>query len=167
MEISPHIITYDIDIQMNELFDDLIFKIPDEKRSIRKMRELHTHVNRFKELRHKYSKFDEYGQVIGYVKHDNPRSFKPLVDDLYNMNVKHSWIVPVASTMRDLYKDEEEENPYNDCTLLSIDAQVNSEYDLMRRLFTENDTPNVENNKYANMYNQMSTQYYTPFFSSY
>ena len=162
--LSPHIISYDIDIQMNELLDDLIFKIPDEKRISRKMKELYTHVNRFKELRKKYSKFDQYGQVIGFIKHENPRAFKPLVDQLYDINAPHPCIVPVASIMRDLYKDADDmENPYNDCSLFSIGSQIQSEQNMMKSLFFENDTPNVETNKYANLYYQMATQHYSPF----
>ena len=113
IDLAPHVITYDVDVQMNELLDDLIFKLPDDKRSSRKMKEIYTHVNRFKELRELYSTFDEYHQVSGYIRHENPRAFKPLGDDLYDMTERIPWIVPVATIVRRLYSESDK---FNDLT---------------------------------------------------
>lgn len=169
IDLAPHVITYDVDVQMNELLDDLIFKLPDDKRSSRKMKEIYTHVNRFKELRELYSTFDEYHQVSGYIRHENPRAFKPLVDDLYDMTERIPWIVPVATIVRRLYSESdklesyEDFHPYNDCTILRIEAQVQSEYEMMNSLFSQNETPSVDNIKYANANYQLSQEHYTPY----
>ena len=162
VNLKPHQIKYDVDVQMNELLDDFLFKLPEAKRTRNAMRELYIHVNRFKELREKCSLFDIHNQITGFQLRD-PQHFKPLVDGLYNMDLKVPWILPVISMSRDLYGSTADEvPPYNDCSLYSIDAQVQAEYETMRNLFSENETPVTNYTKYAHMHAQVSARFWKP-----
>ena len=162
VNLKPYQIKYDVDVQMNELLDDFLFKLPEEKRTRRAMREVYIHINRFKELRETFSLFDIHNQITGFKRHD-PQHYKPLLDGLYNLNIKIPWIYPVVSMTRDLYgRPYDDTPPDNDCTLFSIGAQLQNEYDTMQSLFWENDTPATNYTKYANMYNQVSGRFWKP-----
>ena len=161
VNLKPHQIKYDVDVQMNELLDDFLFKLPEEKRTRRAMREVYIHINRFKELRESSSLFDIHNQITGFRLHD-PQHYKPLLDGLYNLNIKVPWIFPVVTMSRYLYGRPYEELPDSDCTLFSIGAQLQNEYETMQNLFWENDTPATNFTKYANMYNQVSGRFWKP-----
>ena len=163
--LKPHQIKYDVDVQMNELLDDFLYKLPEEKRTRRAMREVYIHINRFKELREKCSLFDIHHQITGFQRHD-PQHYKPLVESLYNLDTNIPWIYPVVSMSRELYGnnlEEAVEKPYNDCSLFNIEVQVQAEIDTVRNLFWENDTPATTNrSKYADMHDQVAAQYWRP-----
>ena len=162
VNLKPHQIKYDVDVQMNELLDDFLFKLPEDKRTRRAMREIYIHINRFKELREKCSLFDIHNQITGYQRRD-PQHYKPLVDELYNMNTKIPWILPVVQMSRELYGfPESRYTPHHDYALVTIDNQVSAELETMRTMFFENDTPATHFSKYEQMYKQVSAQYYTP-----
>lgn len=157
----PHQIVYDVDVQMNELLDDFLFKLPEERRTRRAMKQVYIHINRFKELREKYSIFDIHHQITGFTRHD-PQHYKPLVDSLYQMNCHVPWIIPVASVSRNLY-GLVQDAPFQDCSLFSIDAKVQSEYDMIQSLFWENELPSTNYVKYENMIQRVSAEHWTPF----
>ena len=159
VSLKPHQIKYDVDVQMNELLDDFLFKLPEDKRTRRAMREVYIHINRFKELREKCSIFDIHNQITGFQRHD-PQNFKPLVQGLYNMNMKVPWIYPVVSMSRDLYGAPE--RGFHDCTFFTIDEQIQAENNTALNLFSENDVPSTNYSKYANMHNQVSARFWKP-----
>ena len=157
----PHQIVYDVDVQMNELLDDFLFKLPEARRTRRAMKQVYIHINRFKELREKYSIFDIHRQITGFVRHD-PQHYKPLVDSLYQMNCHVPWIVPVASVSRNLY-GRVQDAPFQDCSLFTMEAKVQSEYDMIQSLFWENELPSTNFVKYENMIQRVSAEHWTPF----
>ena len=162
VQVKPHQIKYDVDVQMNELLDDFLFKLPEDRRTRRAMREIYIHINRFKELREKCSLFDIHNQITGFQRRD-PQHFKPLVDGLYNVNTKIPWMVPVVTMSRELYGiPESRYTPYRDYEFANTDFIVASEMETMRSMFFENDTPATHFSKYEQMYKQVSAQYYTP-----
>ena len=162
VNLKPHQIRYDVDVQMNELLDDFLFKLPEEKRTRRAMREVYIHINRFKELREKCSIFDIHNQITGFQRHD-PQHFKPLVNGLYNMNMKVPWIYPVVSMSRDLYGTPERQGrSFHDCSFFDIDEQIQAENNTTLNLFGDNDTPATNYSKYANMHNQVSARFWKP-----
>jgi len=162
VKLRPHQIRYDVDVQMNELLDDFLFKLPEDKRTRRAMREVYIHINRFKELREKCSIFDIHNQITGFQRHD-PQHFKPLVNGLYSMNMKVPWIYPVVSMSRELYGTPERQGrDFHDCSFFDIDEQITAEVNTTLHLFTENDTPATNYSKYANMHDQVSARFWKP-----
>jgi hypothetical protein len=162
VNLKPHQIKYDVDVQMNELLDDFLFKLPEDRRTRKAMREIYIHINRFKELREKCSLFDIHNQITGFERRD-PQHYKPLVDGLYNMDTKIPWIYPVVTMSRELYgMPESLYTPHKDYTFVTHDFQISAEIETMRTMFLENDTPATHFSKYEQMYKQVSAQYYTP-----
>lgn len=97
---------YGIDIQLNDLLDELLSTIPANKRSEFVMRRIYTIVRRFKELREKFSTFDENGNVTGYNNFD--AAYKPLTEHLTNMDRNLRWILPVIKQRTKIYCSEKE-----------------------------------------------------------
>ena len=92
---------YGIDVQINDLMDELLSTIPNMKRTKRVMDNLSLLIQRFKELREKFSKFDENGNIVDFVSKGS--NYKPLVERLQSLNTKIQWIVPVVSNRKKLY----------------------------------------------------------------
>ena len=75
---------YSIEAQVNDLMDELLSTIPDSKRTVVVLGNIHLLIDRFKQLREHFSKFDENQSVydfkkVGYM-------HKPLVERLHNLD---------------------------------------------------------------------------------
>ena len=83
---QPFVVRYNIDVQLNDLLDTLVYQLPEQQRNRQKMKIVHKHVIRFKELREEFSRMDKNGKVVGYVNH-NPLDYKPMVEQLYDLRI--------------------------------------------------------------------------------
>ena len=63
VEIPTHMQRFSIETQVNDMLDELLMEIPVEKRTHRVMDDIHLLIERFRELREKFSHFDENGNV--------------------------------------------------------------------------------------------------------
>jgi hypothetical protein len=99
---------YGIDVQINDLMDELLSTIPNTRRTKRVMDNLSLLIQRFKELREKFSKFDDNGNIVDFV--SKGTVYKPLVERLQNLNTKIQWIIPVVSNQRKLYGNDDAED---------------------------------------------------------
>ena len=102
---------YGIEIQANDMMDELLSTIPNSRRTKEILNRIHTLIERFKQLRHMFSKFDESGNVTGYVQLGPLH--KPLVERIRNLDVKLPWIVPVVSQRRIMYNKSGGKNVSN------------------------------------------------------
>lgn len=100
-EVSKSEQRYGIDMQLNDLLDELLSTVPNNKRTETVMRRMHTIVRRFKELREKFSTFDNFGNVTGYKKFD--AGYKPLLEQLENMSINLRWLLPVVKQRVKIY----------------------------------------------------------------
>jgi hypothetical protein len=92
---------YGIETQTNELLDDLLASIPNAQRTRSVLNNIHIMIERFKQLRSKFSSFDQNGNAnMPIFKGAN---YKPLIDKINNMNYKLSWILPVAQNVKKMY----------------------------------------------------------------
>lgn len=153
-------IQYSIDAQMNFLLDDFLSMIPDDKRSKHVMRNIYIHLNRYKELREKYSTFDNFGHVNGFIKHD-PKYYKPLVETIYNMQGIPKWIIPVVNVQQHVCFEDTDDNLPNDVRIFDIEESLQEEERLKKTMFSDNNN-NTENNKYEYLYKTLSRDIYTP-----
>lgn len=108
---------YGIDIQLNDLFDELLSTIPNSKRTAVVMDRVHTIVRRFKELREQFSTFDTNGNVTGYKNFD--AAYKPVLEHLTNMDRNLRWIMPVVNHKVKLYDIEDQEFEHETVSLQS------------------------------------------------
>ena len=89
---------YGIDTQVNDLLDELLSTIPNAQRTKIILDNVHLLIERFKQLREHFSKFDDNQNVYDIRKVG--ALYKPLVDKLYNLEVDLKWILPVVSNSK-------------------------------------------------------------------
>ena len=92
---------YGLDIQLNDLFDELLSTIPNNKRTTHVMHRVTTIVKRFKELREQFSIFDENGNVTGFTNFD--AAYKPIKEHMQSLDYCLRWILPVVKQQTKLY----------------------------------------------------------------
>jgi hypothetical protein len=97
-EISSSEKIYSIEAQVNNMLDELLSDIPDSKRTKHVMDDIHRKIERFRQLRESYSRFDENGYIKNMVIKGD--TFKPLLDKLNKINTDIKWIIPVATIKR-------------------------------------------------------------------
>ena len=116
---------YTIDAQVNDLMDELLSTIPNHKRTKHVMDNVHFVIERFKELREKFSKFDENGNVSDIkIKGSD---YKPLLDVISKFNKKLQWFLPVVKFRKKLYYEntndiDMEENNANNNTWMFLNT---------------------------------------------
>jgi hypothetical protein len=99
---------YNIDLQTTSLLDELLSTIPSVQRNSSTMQKIHALIARYRELRRKFSVFDDNGEVIT-LKRNNPHMHKPLVDTIAQLDSKLDWILPVVSIQKKVYVNNDEE----------------------------------------------------------
>ena len=95
---------YGIDAQVNDLMDELLSVIPNSQRTKLVLDNIHLLIERFKELRQKFSKFDINENI--YDVKQNGAYYKPLVEHIQRIDTNLRWLVPVVSNRRKIYDAE-------------------------------------------------------------
>jgi hypothetical protein len=152
---------YSIETQTTELLDELISSIPNRERNSRVLNNIHIMIERFKQLRTTFSTFDENNNINGIKL--KKASWKPLVDNLFNLKKSLYWILPVAKNTKKLYNIDEVNNNINDYPdIISLSMSENmSDLEKIFKNYKSNDTP-IEMNKYVTMIKE-TNPYMTPF----
>lgn len=151
---------YGIDLQLNDFTDELLSTIPNSKRTKKVMNRIHNLVERFKELRQYYSKFDENGNVIS--KKIFGDLHKPLVEHIFNLDRKLKWIIPVVSQQKKLYDLKvEDDDIIEDVFPLKNYTEYNN-FDIIQNNFYKNNSQIGDEIKYDAFYSQINPQF-TPF----
>lgn len=102
---------YGLDMQVNNLVDELLSRVPMSKRTQALMNRVHMLVDRFKELRSKYSQFDDNGNVRNIKLVGN--MYKPLVKSMKDLSARTKWIIPVVSNKKYIYKAAGEKDKFD------------------------------------------------------
>jgi hypothetical protein len=92
---------YGIEQQANDMMDELLSVVPNYKRTEQVLNNIHLLIERFKQLRKRFSRFDENQNVVGFVKHGILH--KPLTEKIRQLNTKLRWMVPVVQQKRKVY----------------------------------------------------------------
>ena len=92
---------YSIEEQVNDMIDELLSTIPNSQRTQRVMNNIYLLIDRFKELRKTFSKFDDNQNV--YDVKVNEFYYKPLIDKIRNIDTQLKWLVPVVSNKKHIY----------------------------------------------------------------
>jgi hypothetical protein len=145
---------YGVDVQVTDLMDELLSTIPNSKRTKRVMDTLSLLIERFKELRTKFSTFDANGNVIDAL--IRGAGYKPLLEKLGNLNTRIQWAIPVVQNRRKMYiEDDAQANAdiADDVITTSLNESLLEQYTAQRN-FVEN--KNVgEGLKYLKMHQAM------------
>ena len=140
--------------------DELLSTIPNSERTNRVLNNIHTIIDRFVQLREKFSSFDEYGTITNFITFKS--DYKPLTEYFQKFHTNLLWILPVVKNKKKIYVDnfiikDEEQNDI-------INIKLNDDLENIKVLidnFRENNLPNQEN-KYTTLYKELNP-YFTPF----
>lgn len=159
VELPEHQKKYSIEVQANDLMDELLSTIPNDKRTKRVMNDIHVLIERFKQLRNKFSKFDANMNVVGFIQHGILH--KPIVDKIRNLSTKLQWIVPVVSQKRKLYMDIDDYELHDDVIQTNLSTELASQKELGKQYVQGSQ----HGDKYSELYANMD-KYNTPFVAS-
>jgi hypothetical protein len=97
-----------IQTQLENMMDEFLSNVPFIKRSKFVMDNIHFLIERFRELREQFSKFDTNGNVFDI--NTVGVNYKPLVDRITTFDTKLKWLIPVSSLSKKIYTDTHPEN---------------------------------------------------------
>ena len=150
---------YGIEKQTTDMLNELLSDIPNAQRTRGVLNNIHRMIERYKQLRTEFSKFDQNGNAL--MPDIQGADFKPLVESLENLNQKLYWILPVVRNVKKLYDiDEDVSRVYDDVSPETLAAVRTAETDVMQA-FKEGRIPDGQNG-YDYMIKKMQ-QYWTPF----
>ena len=101
---------YSLDKQTNDYLDKLINAYLPEQRTEEVINKIHTEINYYKQLRYKYSYFDANNNPS--LIEDKGEHYKHLKEQLFNLNKKLYYILPVLSNVRNLIISENNGTEY-------------------------------------------------------
>jgi hypothetical protein len=154
---------FSIETQLDDLLDDLLATIPSYKRNRKTLRNLHILVQRYKELRERFSSIDDYGNTN--VVQKRGELFKPLLTSLQQLNKNLFWIIPVVKNKRKIYvnssefMEENSVSEYNDYVLNNFYDDYKKETEIID---TFNENTIIGENKYDSMFRELN-KFYTPY----
>ena len=162
VDVSEKQQRYSIENQLTDLLDDILTTIPNAQRTEKVLNNIHTMIERFKQMREKFSSFDQYGNVSGFIVKES--SYKPLSD--YFNNFKHNlyWILPVVKNIKKVYLDAAklDLDNENDMSIVEVDLQEDLEsITAIMNNYKSNTLP-IDQNKYT-LLNTELNKYFTPF----
>lgn len=154
-EIPENQKRYNIDLQTTSLLDELLSTIPNVQRDGKTMHKIHSLINRYRELRRKFSLFDDNGEIT-MLKRNNPHIHKPLVQSIKNMDSKIDWVLPVVSMKKNIYLNEDNEDiqKSGDINPLIFDDVLNYEENIKKTTYYTEQTLSDES-KYYKLYEQL------------
>jgi len=152
---------YSLEKQTGDLLDELLSTIPNIKRTDTVLNNIHTMIERFKQLRRKYSVFDKDGNLLkARVQGEN---YKPLIAALQTFQQKLYWLLPVVKNRKKVYDYDdagEDIGDYADVLPQTL-AEVRKEEDAILDQYNAGNVPE-QDNKYAYLLKALNP-YLTPF----
>ena len=82
---------YSIEVQLSDLLDELLSTVPNAQRTPRVLNNIHITIERFKQLRERFSTFDQYGVVESAIVKES--TYKPLTQYFKNFKQNLLWIL--------------------------------------------------------------------------
>uniref|UniRef100_A0A6C0D7Z0 Uncharacterized protein n=1 Tax=viral metagenome TaxID=1070528 RepID=A0A6C0D7Z0_9ZZZZ len=151
---------YNIISQTDDLLNELLSNIPNSQRTSSVLNNIHTMIERFKQLRIQFSNLDENGNVLEPIV--KSADWKPLATNLLNFKTLLYWLLPVVKNVKKVYNvsSKEDIEDISDVAPLLIDENISDIKNLFDR-YKSNDTPS-EQNKYYNLISELNP-YFTPF----
>ena len=118
---------YSIEKQTTDLLNELVSKFPNIERTKSVLNNIHSIIERFRQLREEFSTFDSNGNAT-LVKRRS-EDYKPLAKTLLALNQKLFWILPVSKNIRKFYNVESSigRSDVTDFTVTSTEESVETE----------------------------------------
>jgi hypothetical protein len=158
VDVSVQSQRYSIEVQLSDLLDELLSTIPNSQRTNKVLNNIHIMIDRFKQLRERFSTFDQYGFIESALV--NESTYKPLNQYFKQFKQNLYWILPVVKNIKKIYTDYETENENSDAIILNSFENVLSVEQMVDN-YRSNNLP-IDQNKYSLLYNELNPQF-TPF----
>jgi hypothetical protein len=158
IDISGKSQRYSIETQVSDLLDDLLSTVPNAQRTPRVLNNIHIMIERFKQLRERFSTFDQYGNVSGAIVKE--AGYKPLKNWLNKFNINLYWLLPVVKNIKKVYDVSNVDEENNDIINLNMVDDIVS-IDTIFKNYKSDNLPS-ESNKYTALYSELNS-YLTPF----
>ena len=147
---------FNLEKQCDDLMDTLITNIPATEKSRSVLSNIQKMVERFKELRHKFSSFDGNGSPS--IPPPKSALFRPLVNSLMRMDRALRWIIPIVKNRKVIYD-------------IPIDDRSAAEMDITPRLIQDEREAEIELQRqwcdgtitYAQYMTNLSARHFTPY----
>lgn len=158
VDVSAKSQRYSLETQVSDLLDELLSTIPSTQRTTRVLNNIHIMIERFKQLRTRFSIYDKYGNVENALVKES--SYKPLLDYFTNFNKSLYWILPVVKNVKKVYDAQHIDEDNNDIENISLFSNLENMHELIEN-YKSNNLP-VDQNKYSALYSELEP-YFTPF----
>ena len=150
---------FGIETQTDDILNELLAEYPTNKRTRRVLNNIHILIERFKQLRRKFSKFDETGNAESILK--KGANYKPLINYLQKINKKLYWLIPVARNSHKLFDlEKSSDESYDDAQLIEFRFSQANVIEAQGH-YKSNTVPDSQN-KYIYLINNINP-YFTPF----
>ncbi len=142
VEIPESEIKYSIESQVTDMMDELLSTIPNSQRTKSVLNNIHTLIERYVGLREQFSEFDNNNDIID--RKVNGEYYKPVVDKLYNLNYKLSWIIPIVSYRKKINIDENQVSEQSsDVVSENMTEKFSSIFDMKSKLYKKGSNDNA------------------------
>jgi hypothetical protein len=158
VDVSSKSQRYSLETQVTDLLDDLLSNIPNSERTPRVLNNIHIMIERFKQLRSKFSFFDQYGNIDGPI--IKASTYKPLINYFRDFNINLYWILPVVKNIKKVYDIENIDEENSDIINIELDKNLLGMKELIEN-YKSNNLPS-ETNKYSSLYSELNP-YFTPY----
>ena len=158
VEVSEGEKIFDITDQISDLMDDLLASVPSSKRTPKYLRYIHTMLERYKELREQYSRFDDLGYFSETI--FKTENYKPVKDVLHDMKDSLYWALPVVTNKKHIYFFDETVDYYDsDDFKSSLPKNYINDTMELNNNYQSNTIPD-EQNKYDYFYKNLDLDTY-------
>ena len=147
---------YDIHSQQNDMLDDMLSTVPQIDRTKKVINKIHIMIERFIQIRKKFSTLDAYGLPT----HKKKISRKPLIDELLFFKRKIYWTLPIVKNKRKLYDVlTDDDDDFLDIDVQQLAENLNNITNLFDQ-YNENKIPDGQN-KYNFLITKLKS-FFTP-----
>ena len=120
---------FGLSAQLDELQDELLAAVPSDQRTDRKLGQIHSIVQRFKELREEYSLSD--GRGVATYRPLRGSNYRPQLDGIANLSAVPGWLNPVISQLKYAYGADVE--PGEEAALMLLPTTLEKRQDAYER----------------------------------
>ena len=149
---------YGIETQTSDILDELLSNIPTNQRTYEVLNNIHVTIERFKQLRTKFSNFDEEGNAENIIK--KGANYKPLVEKIQQLNYNLSWLLPIIRNKHKIYDIEEYNEEDDDVTKMTFKFIISEEMGIRQQYKMDTVPDGV--NKYNYLYQNLDA-FFTPY----
>ena len=154
VDVDDSVKRFDLESQINDLLDEMLSKIPKQERTYKVINEIHTYIERFKQLREEFSEFDDNGNITEKILKGTQH--KPLKKSLQELNKRIPWILPVVLNKKKIYNIEDEDNQF------IIPIELNQNILEIDEITKQTTSTEEQFSLFKNILKQVKP-YYTPF----